>query len=237
MMKQAVIIVGGYNSLWPIYLKMARDLEDLTGLQVIGVPLMPWHWWSAQRDKEATNILRKLHETVVWAHRRFRADRFILVGHSAGGVIARLYLSGQPVWGQVYAGAEHVTAVITLGSPHCSHRGLETGWFLTDEANRLVPGPAFGPQIRYRAVAGRSIQGQQDGPWRERRAFRNYRFFAGQGVVWGDGTVPVQCAALDGAETLTLEGVTHSTKFGTTWYGGSPATIRRWWPEGGNGAS
>ena len=60
-MKQAIIVVGGYNSLWPAYLKMARDLEDLTGLQAIGVPLWPWHWWAAGQAQDASNILQKAH--------------------------------------------------------------------------------------------------------------------------------------------------------------------------------
>jgi len=230
-MKQAIIVIGGYNSIWPAYLRMARDLEDLTGLQAVGVPLMPWDWWGAGRVKDAANILRKLQETVTWARRKFGAERFILVGHSAGGVIARLYLSERPVWGQAYSGVEHVTAVITLGSPHCSHRGSDTGWFLTDTANRLAPGTPCAGQVRYRAVVGQHIQGREQGSYRERRAFRSYRFFNGRGDIWGDGVVPIQCAKLHGAETPVLEGVAHSRKVSPDWYGGSKANIYRWWPD------
>jgi pimeloyl-ACP methyl ester carboxylesterase len=232
IMRQAIIVIGGYNSLWPAYLGMARHLEDLTGLQAIGVPLMPWHWWKAQQAQGATDILRRLRETVLWARRKFQANRFVLVGHSAGGLIARLYLCDQPVWGQVYAGAGHVETVITLGSPHCSDRGTDTGWFLADQANLLAPGTPHAPGIRYRAVAGHTLQGQQNGSRRQRRAFRNYRFFAGQGDVWGDGTVPTQSARLDEAETLVLDDVVHSLKHGREWYGGSPAIVSRWWPRG-----
>src|SRR5512136_2055524 len=127
-MKEAIVLIGGYNSLWPGYLKMARDLEDVTravsppGLQVIGVPVMPWHWWEARRTKDGTQILQKLQETVTWARRRLQADRLVLVGHSAGGVLARLYLYEGTVWGHAYAGVEQVTTLITLGSPHCSDR-------------------------------------------------------------------------------------------------------------------
>lgn len=235
-MKQAIVIVGGYNSLWPSYLKLARDLEDLTGLQAIGVPLMPWHWWASMRSEDATNIMQKLEETVTWARRRFHADRFILVGHSAGGIIGRLYLCDAPVWGHVYNGVEHVSTLITLGSPHCGDRGVSTGWVLTDEANRLVPGTLYARQVRYQAVAGQYIRGHQDGNYKERRAHRAYHFFAGRGDVWGDGMVPVQCAHLDGAETVILENVAHSRKVARNWYGGSAAILRRWWPAGGTDA-
>ena len=236
-MKQAIILVGGYNSLWPIYLKMASDLERLSGLPASIVPLMPWHWWSARQTQEATNILRRLAETVARARRKFRADRFILVGHSAGGLIARLYLCDQPVWGRTYAGVEHVTTLVTLGSPHCSTRGTDTGWFLTNKANRLAPGAFYSDRIRYHAIAGQSVQGRRYGRLQERQAFRAYRFFAGQGDIWGDGVVPVRCAGLDGAEMLVLEGIGHSRRSGTSWYGGSPAIVRQWWPEGASYAN
>jgi pimeloyl-ACP methyl ester carboxylesterase len=231
-MRQVIIIIGGYNSIWPTYLRMARDLEDLTGLRAIGVPLMPWHWWALRREQEGTSLLRKLEETVLWARRKLAAERFILVGHSAGGLIARLYLSEGPVWGEVYRGVEHVSTVITLGSPHCSDREPDTGWILTDEANRLVPGTCYAGRVRYRAVAGQYLQGSQNGNHRERRAYRLYHFFDGHGQAWGDGMVPVRSAYLDGAETLTLEGVAHSSKFGRNWYGGSKTIIGRWWPAG-----
>jgi hypothetical protein len=65
-----------------------------------------------------------------------------------------------------------------------------------------------------------------------RRAYYFYRYFAGHGDVWGDAMVPVQSALLDGAETLTLEGVAHSAKYGRDWYGASKEIIRRWWPQG-----
>jgi pimeloyl-ACP methyl ester carboxylesterase len=235
-MKQAIIVIGGFNSFWPIYLKMARDLEDLTGVQAIGVPLWPWHWWSAGQAQDASNILQKVAETVVWARRKYRAGQFILVGHSAGGVVGRLYLCDEPVWGQVYAGVEYVPQIITLGSPHCSQKGTETGWFLTDEANRHAAGTPYADRVRYRAVAGCLIEGREDGSYQERQAFRRYRFFAGQGALWGDGTVPVESAHLDGSECLVLEGVGHSRKTGPDWYGGSPSIIRRWWPdEAGHG--
>jgi len=229
-MKQAIIVIGGYNSLWPSYLRMARDLEDMSGLQAIGVPLMPWHWWVARRDNSASNMLQKLQETVRWARYRFQASQFILVGHSAGGVIARLYLHDGPVWGHTYSGADHVHTLITLGSPHCSDRGANTGWILTDEANRLVPGTPYAGRVRYCAVIGRYLQGSEAGTYLERRAFRAYRFFTGQGNVWGDGLVPIQSAHLDGAEPRLLEGVAHSSKVSRNWYAGSKAIARKWWP-------
>jgi pimeloyl-ACP methyl ester carboxylesterase len=235
-MKQAIVIIGGYNSLWPVYLRVARYLEDVSGLQAVGVPLMPWHWWAADRAGEAGNILGKVQETVTWARRRFGADRFVLVGHSAGGLIARLYLCRQAVWGRVYAGVEFVDRVITLGSPHCGDRGSEMGWYLADEANRLAPGTAYAGEVEYLAVAGRSVLGRKYGSRAERRAYRAYRYMTGQGNTWGDGIVPVHSARLDGAGRLTLPGIAHSLKVDRNWYGGSKAIVGGWWFAGADDA-
>jgi pimeloyl-ACP methyl ester carboxylesterase len=204
---------------------------------------MPWHWWSAVQAGDATNILRKLEETVAWARRRLRADRFILVGHSAGGLVARLYLHEQPVWGQVYAGAEHASSVIFLGTPHCCHRkpgspeAPGTDWFLVDAANRWVPGGPYAELTSYHTVVGCSIKGRRRGSLKERRAFRIYRMIGeSRGDVWGDGVVPVDQQRLDGAETLVLRNVSHSLKVGPNWNGGSRAVIREWWFAGATDA-
>lgn len=229
-MTQAIIIIGGFNSVWPAYLKMARDLEDLSGYRVVGVPLMPWDWWRSGRVQDASNILHKLEETVAWASRRLAAEQCILVGHSAGGVIARLYLCGEPVWGQLYAGHKRVSTLITLGSPHCGHRGMSTGWYLTDTANRLTPCLPAAGTVYTRSVAGRQVRAREQGNHKERRAYRSYKFFGGEDGSWGDGIVPVDCALLTGADDLILDGVSHSRRVGPDWYGGSKAIMRRWWP-------
>jgi pimeloyl-ACP methyl ester carboxylesterase len=228
----AIVVVGGYNSVWPVYLPMARYLEDLARLPAVGVPLMPWDWWTMERAANPTNILQKLVDTVNWARRRFQAQRFILIGHSAGGLIARLYLSTSPVYGRLYDGLECVTQLITLGTPHCSHNETQNGWFLITETNQLAPVSVRSPYTSYLAVASRYVEGRLEGTWSERRAYRSYRFFTGQGDVSGDGVVPLECADLPGVPSLVLDGVAHSRKSGSPWYGGSKAIIRRWWPSG-----
>ena len=234
-MTQAIILVGGFNSMWPAYLKTARYLEDLSGAPAVGVPLLPWHWWPAERARDASTLLRKLAETVTWARRRWRARRFILVGHSAGGLLARLYLSDQPVWGTAYGGHEHVSAVITLGTPHCGHPcpdRFPTDWYLIRAANGLVPGSPYAGGVTYLSVAGRFVRGSRAGRYAQRRAYRHYASMGGEGEAWGDGVVPLACARLPGAEELVLEGVCHAARDGRHWYGGSKATVRRWWPAG-----
>ncbi len=228
-MRQAIIIIGGFNALWTSYLGMARHLEDVSGLPAVGVPLAHWDWLLLHWRKDATHMLSRVRETIRWARRKLAADSFVLVGHSAGGLLGRLYLHREPVWGQTYAGADHVDLLITLGSPHCGDKGTCTGWFLADEANRLVPGTTYADAVHYLPVIGRAIQAHPYGTRAQRRAFRRYQAFSPWRDDWGDGIVPLSGAHLKGAETVVLNGVTHSRKHGRNWYGASK-TVRRWWP-------
>jgi pimeloyl-ACP methyl ester carboxylesterase len=223
-------VIGGYGSPWPIYLGLAQRLRRVSGLPTACVRVMPWHWWAAQRAQRATNILDKLADAVGRRRDRTGAGRVILVGHSAGGLIARLYAVDEPVWGRSYEGRSLVSGIITLGTPHCSDRGTKTGWFLSSQANRLVSGRPANSQIPVQSVAGRAIRGRLDGTRKERRAHSAYRFFLGEGDVCGDGIVPVSSALLAGAEALILEGVVHSVKTGLSWYGSTIDLIQRWWP-------
>jgi pimeloyl-ACP methyl ester carboxylesterase len=234
-MTHNIVIIGGYNSAWPLYLGAARRLEAVTGRPAVAVPIMPWHWWGADRSEDATPLLQKLAGTLDWSRRRHGVERSVLVGHSAGGLLARLYLADGAVWGHHYNGVGQVARVFTLGSPHCGLHDAGTGWYLSDAANDLAPGAPRGDTIPFCAVAGRILQGRKDGSYFERRAYRRYRFFTGEDGAWGDGTVPVDCARLDGAQDVVLEGVAHSLRTiptpGAEWYLSSAAVIRRWWPE------
>lgn len=228
-MQPVIVLLGGYNSVWTAYLRAARHLEDISGLRAIGVPLLPWDWWQADRQQNAGPILVKLWDTVLWARRRLGAKQFILVAHSAGGLASRLYLSDQPVGGETYAGAGHVSTLIMLGSPHCAGAGPD--WYLAREANRIAPGATFANRLHYYAVAGQSVQGNAQGTLAERRAFRSYRYFSGKGEQMGDGVIPIDAAHLPGAENRILDNVVHSRKHGANWYLGSKAIIRQWWPQ------
>jgi pimeloyl-ACP methyl ester carboxylesterase len=231
-MNQTIVIIGGYSSWWPTYLGPARDLSDLTGLPAVCVRLWPWHWWSANRRQDATQLLAKLAKTVADARRRYGADQVNLVGHSAGGLLARLYVSDQPVWGRTYAGLEHVSTIITLGTPHRTLDTAGNGWYLTDTANRLAPAATCAPRIAYQAVAGRFMKGDPHGTRLQRRAHRAYQYFAGRGDVWGDGVVPVDNARLAGAQQVILDGIAHGRRTSADWYAGSREILGRWWPAG-----
>lgn len=93
---------------------------------------------------------------------------------------------------------------------------------------KRYPGAFFAPRVRYTSVAGKLIQGNRQGSLRERHVYAFYEDIGGKGAAWGDGLIPVALALLDGAQQITLEGVSHFTGFGGPWYG-TAEVIPRWW--------
>jgi len=131
--------------------------------------------------------------------------KIALIGHSAGGWIARVYLSNRNYGGRSYNGQRLVHSLITLGSPHGN-----------------APGPAFAgvewinreaipTTVRALAVAGKGYPGDTSGDLTQNA----YSFCCADGSDGrgydGDGVTPVESAlAMEGAEELVLQGrVTH----------------------------
>ena len=99
----------------------------------------------------------------------------LVVGHSAGGLTARLLTSPEPFAGRRLGAAPRIGAIVTLGTPHrvtpTGLAGRRLADAATDFADRVVPGPAFAPTTGYLAVASRSVVGRRRRrPWRTRRA-------------------------------------------------------------------
>jgi pimeloyl-ACP methyl ester carboxylesterase len=151
-----------------------------------------------------------------------------LVAHSAGGLVARVYLGSEPFMGCACRGLDYVDHLITLSSPHSyRRRKIHDGW-LTGWLEERYPDAYFAPQVKYTSVAGKVVRGNPGGRLRERFAHAVYRELIGEGDVWGDGLVPVASALLGGSRQLILEGVSHYTGFGGPWFG-SDEVIPRWW--------
>mmetsp|Transcript_11054 Transcript_11054/g.13931 ORF Transcript_11054/g.13931 Transcript_11054/m.13931 type:complete len:345 (-) Transcript_11054:884-1918(-) len=131
--------------------------------------------------------------------------RVALIGHSAGGWIARAYLSDRSYGGKVYNGKEMIHSLVTLGSPHgnapgAAFKGVE--W-----VNR----EAVPSNVRALAVSGSGYRGDSSGQLTQNA----YSFCCNKGTDGtgydGDGLTPIHSAlAMEGAETLVLDGrVTH----------------------------
>ncbi len=223
------IILQGYFASATDY----RDLEQALnqqGIPTVTVPLRKRDWFPTLGGRSVVPILWQIDRTVKQTLRQYNVSRVNLIGHSAGGWIARIYLGEKPydIHGDV-RGSEGVwnarawvATLVTLGTPHISQerwtkRNLD---FVKDN----YPG-AFYPDIRYICVAGKAVYGQRRlGSW---LAYNSYQLTCGQGNCWGDGITPIAAAHLEGATNLILKGVMHSPKSPGIWYG-SPEVKQAW---------
>ena len=220
----------------PGYFARATDYSDLESslnqqkIPTITVPLGKRDWFPTLGGRSVVPILRKIDRAVAQVRQKYQVSQVNLLGHSAGGWIARIYLGEKPynIHGDVspaeclWKAHTHVATLVTLGTPHISQerwtkRNLD---FVKDN----YPG-AFYPDVRYVCVAGKAIYGQRKlGNW---LAYNSYQLTCGQGNCWGDGITPVVAAHLEGAINITLEGVSHSPQSPGIWYG-SPAVQPAW---------
>jgi pimeloyl-ACP methyl ester carboxylesterase len=227
-----IVILGGFLSPGSIYQEMQRSLAELSGQPVHVVNTQVTDWLPFILDSITRlgwlPVLDKLDRTVKKALRDLPGGKVTLVGHSQGGVMARLYLSPETFLGRNYRGLESVSHLVSLGSPHLNHGGVRRGGPISRRVQALVPDAAYADQVRYICVAGKAILGDPQGTPQQRWSASTYRQISGQELAWGDGIVPVQSALLPGSQHLILEGVSHYAIFGEPWYG-SPQALPLWW--------
>lgn len=223
----------------PGYLAAARDYKTLEqalqdqGFPTLTVPLRQRDWYSTLGGRPVTPILTQLDQTVKQALEQSGSAQINLIGHSAGGWIARIYLGEKPYCDQIWQGHPQVATLISLGTPH---RSLER-WTRRnlDFVNTTYPG-AFYPNVRYVCVAGKAVYGTKSWQLGNWFTYKSYQLTCGQGDRWGDGVTPIEAAHLVGAENVILDRVLHSPRrrqrAGITshfWYG-SPEPLSAWIP-------
>ncbi len=207
---------------------MEKFLQEM-GFPTVTVPLRLRDWLPTLGGRSMVPILRQLDLTVKNMLQQYNASQINLIGHSAGGWIARIYLGEKPyiIHGDVTEAAAlwhahpNVAALVTLGTPHVS----QERWTRKnlDFVKNNYPG-GFYPKVRYICVAGKAIYGGRGrGGW---LAYSSYKLTIGRGDTWGDGITPIEAAHLEGATNLVIEGVKHSPK-AEFWYG-SPEAMRQW---------
>jgi pimeloyl-ACP methyl ester carboxylesterase len=220
-----VVVIPGFLLTPGRFKEMRAALRSLGNETVRVVPVTVGDWGMSVFAAGWARILAKVERTVESVLETTGAEKVVLVGHSSGGVMGRLFLAPEPFRGHVYDGKRRVRALITLGSPHQAKRASP----MRRRVQRLYPGAYFGPEVGYLSVAGKAVQGDREGTARERTAYRGYRALCGEGALWGDGMVPVESALLEGSRPLVLDGVHHyCLGESRRWYG-SADVVATWW--------
>jgi triacylglycerol esterase/lipase EstA (alpha/beta hydrolase family) len=225
------IILPGYLAGAQSYLALEQTLTQ-QGFPTTTVPLTRDSWWVTLGGRPVTPILSVLDQTIRQVLAATQAPQVNLIGHSAGGWIARIYLGDHPYHERIWGGCPLVKTLITLGTPHLS----QERWTKRnlDFVNNTYPG-AFYPDVRYICVAGKSIYGQLRWNFRDWFTYSSYRLTGGEGCTWGDGVTPIAAAHMEGAVNLVLDNVQHSPRRSQSdgtphaWYG-SPAPLSQWLP-------
>jgi hypothetical protein len=222
--------MGGFLAPGGLYAEMASTLRSLTRRAVGIVPTLGPDWLPSVVQAGWTVLLNKLDRAVRRAVGQSAGEhrRATLVCHSAGGLIARLYVGDRPIGRRSYDGHRMVDRIITLGTPHHNDCRRAHGGMLACFANAHLPGAYASPDVAYVSVAGRFLRGNCRGSLRERHACDFYRKLGGDGDGWGDGLIPLQSALLEGAHQVVLDGVSHHATYGQPWFGSSGA-VARWW--------
>jgi triacylglycerol esterase/lipase EstA (alpha/beta hydrolase family) len=217
------VILPGYLARSTDYYPLQESLNQL-GIPTLVAPIRKRDWLPTIGGRSVASIINTIDATVKAMLSKYNANQVNLVGHSAGGWIARIYLGDKPYgFEPAWQGHKFVNTLVTLGTPHTSQERW-TRKNLDFVANNY-PG-AFYPQINYICVAGKAIYGQKRlGTW---LAYNSYLITCGEGNTWGDGITPIQAAHLTGAINLTLEGVRHAPgDNGQPWYGSS-SVLTNW---------
>ena len=222
-----IVIMGGFAGPSLIYAGMRKALAEISGQPVYVVPTHVLDWLPSVVPLGWLHLLTKLRRTVRQAARISATGQVMVVGHSAGGVLARFLLTGQPLLGRVHDERDRIHTLITLGSPHYN-RNWQHGGMMSKWVQQRSPDAAASDKVRYFCVVGRLLQGSRLGGARERRAYRQYKGIAGSGQAWGDGLIPVEAALLKGAHHVVLDRVAHFAGFGGPWYG-DREILPLWW--------
>lgn len=234
-----VLVLGGFLTSAPLYRPLAGRLLDRGAAEVIVGNIWLPDWLLAARRGLGPILTRSGRALLEASQRSGEASGgapVLVVGHSAGGMSARLLTSPVPFAGRNLNGHGRIGAIVTLGTPHLVSGGGElgsrVGAHAASFASRELPGAYWAPRVGYVAVASRSSVGRRGGSLKERRAWAVYQdLLADPDAVSidGDGLIPVASALLPGAEPVLLEGADHGMRPRSEWYG-SERYVDQWWP-------
>mmetsp|Transcript_4041 Transcript_4041/g.6152 ORF Transcript_4041/g.6152 Transcript_4041/m.6152 type:complete len:397 (-) Transcript_4041:66-1256(-) len=141
--------------------------------------------------------------------------RIALIGHSAGGLVSRIYLSNRPyAAGRAYRGSEFIHSLVTLGTPHGNVQGpnMENIHWCNQEPPLSVRGLAIGAIGTPGHCSGSLTEGAYTFSTIPQKQNSNYHDDNDILMLDGDGLTTIESAlSLKGenVEHKILQDVTH----------------------------
>ena len=237
--RPTVLILGGFLTAPPMYRPFAKRLLERGAAGVVVAHVWTPDWLVAA-GRGCAAVTARSGRALLTASRLSAnvsdGAPVLVVGHSAGGLIARLLTAAEPFPGRRFGAALRIGAIVTLGTPHSLAAGEGLGRRINEivagVAEATVPGAFYAPEVGYVSVASRAIRADPSGTGRQRLAHLLYRSVSGHAAgveTYGDGLVPVEATILAGADHVVLDGSVHGQGGGGPWYGTDPA-MDVWWP-------
>ena len=226
----------------------ARGIWDIDFWRAQAPPTRPFFAWYLER------IATSIQEMIVDNDNTNNDDdnnddddtKIVLVGHSAGGWLARAALGflAQNCQDDTINNSnkciplDRILGIVTLGAPHQSPPPeiMDVTRGALRITNEQFPGAFYHDNnLFYITAIGNAIGGVKQ----EKResifaprcpadfAYSSYEQVCGNGNTDGDGVVPISAAHLDNAIQLNLQGIFHSINKPEQWYG-SDAVLDLW---------
>lgn len=204
---EPVVIVGGFMSSPRDYMFWQTMLASAKYGIASRATNIGRRIWLRTRQSNYGYQINALDYAVEQVRRDTDAEKVWLVCHSAGGLIARLWMGDYQFDEAPCNGHQYVRGVVFLGSPYNSQEPhAQEG---VKFANQHYPG-AYYSDIKYLSLIGRSVFGQANGSIAQRIAYSSYRKLDPEHPnQWGDGVVTLGAAHVPGAANFMLENVYH----------------------------
>ena len=123
--RPTVLVIGGFITSPPLYRPFVQRLLDRGAADVIVASVWTTDWLLASWQGMGT-ILTRASRALLRASARSAelslGAPVLVVGHSAGGMTARLLTSPVPFAGRPLHGSSRIGAIVTLGTPHVGRR-------------------------------------------------------------------------------------------------------------------
>jgi hypothetical protein len=227
-----VLIIGGFLTEARMYEPMRERLLD-QGAGRVGITGIHLPDWAAMAFAGMGPLLLRGARAIREA-RRESSSPLIVIGHSLGGIIARLAMSPDPHDGRQVGVKDDVGCLVTLGTPHTFAPRIlrgHAGQRAAEQLDRCCPGAFFAPWTSYLTVGSTAVRPRGRAPVRPWLHLLNrvLRDLVGETPgVPHDGLVGSDRCHLDGARHIEFDDVLHGLFYGP-WYGDAEV-LERWWP-------